>query len=86
MFESYTALRRTAKIRIHLAPLTSRFATDRLTALTQSTGAGLKTVPEVLFVCVHNAGRSQIANGLLDHVLRQLFTIGPWLPRGLTPS
>ena len=25
------------------------------------------TVPEVLFVCVHNAGRSQMAAGLLDH-------------------
>src|SRR3984893_2363972 len=25
-----------------------------------------KTVPEVLFVCVHNAGRSQMAAGLLD--------------------
>src|SRR4030081_3595490 len=24
-------------------------------------------VPEVLFVCVHNAGRSQMAAGLLDH-------------------
>ncbi|MFJ8817045.1 arsenate reductase ArsC [Amycolatopsis thermoflava] len=25
------------------------------------------TTPEVLFVCVHNAGRSQIAAALLDH-------------------
>jgi arsenate reductase (thioredoxin) len=25
------------------------------------------TVPEVLFVCVHNAGRSQMAAALLDH-------------------
>lgn len=25
-------------------------------------------VPEVLFVCVHNAGRSQMAAGLLDHI------------------
>jgi arsenate reductase len=25
-------------------------------------------VPEVLFVCVHNAGRSQIAAGLLDRI------------------
>jgi protein-tyrosine-phosphatase len=24
-------------------------------------------IPEVLFVCVHNAGRSQMAAGLLDH-------------------
>ena len=27
----------------------------------------VKTVPEVLFVCVHNAGRSQMAAALLDH-------------------
>ncbi|WP_406641365.1 arsenate reductase ArsC [Amycolatopsis sp. WGS_07] len=28
------------------------------------------TVPEVLFVCVHNAGRSQMAAGLLHHHAR----------------
>ncbi len=27
----------------------------------------MKDMPEVLFVCVHNAGRSQMAAGLLDH-------------------
>ena len=27
-------------------------------------------VPEVLFVCVHNAGRSQMAAGLLDHLAK----------------
>jgi arsenate reductase len=27
----------------------------------------LQPVPEVLFVCVHNAGRSQMAAALLDH-------------------
>ncbi|WP_433506954.1 arsenate reductase ArsC [Pseudonocardia halophobica] len=27
----------------------------------------MKTVPEVLFVCVHNAGRSQMAAALLHH-------------------
>jgi arsenate reductase (thioredoxin) len=26
-----------------------------------------RTMPEVLFVCVHNAGRSQMAAALLDH-------------------
>ncbi|MEO8091684.1 MAG: arsenate reductase ArsC [bacterium] len=29
------------------------------------TGRGFEDVPEVLFVCVHNAGRSQMAAGLL---------------------
>jgi protein-tyrosine-phosphatase len=27
----------------------------------------VKLVPEVLLVCVHNAGRSQMAAALLDH-------------------
>ena len=30
-------------------------------------GSIAKEVPEVLFVCVHNAGRSQMAAALLDH-------------------
>ena len=30
----------------------------------------MKHVPEVLFVCVHNAGRSQMAAALLDHRAR----------------
>jgi arsenate reductase (thioredoxin) len=30
----------------------------------------MKQVPEVLFVCVHNAGRSQMAAALLDHHAR----------------
>lgn len=68
VFESYTALRRTAKIHTHLTSLAARFAADRLTALAQSSGALAKDVPEVLFVCVHNAGRSQMAAGWLRHL------------------
>lgn len=67
VFESYTALARTAKISSHLAPLTERFARDRLTALAQAKGAAPHEVPEVLLVCVQNAGRSQMAAALLDH-------------------
>jgi protein-tyrosine-phosphatase len=66
VFESYTALRRTAKVTTHLPALTARFATERLTALAQAKGAITTDVPEVLFVCVHNAGRSQMAAGLLS--------------------
>jgi arsenate reductase len=43
-----------------------RFARQRLRALGQVEGKLVKEVPEVLFVCVHNAGRSQMAAGLLD--------------------
>ena len=42
-----------------------RFTRQRLRAMAQSQGLIEKTVPEVLFVCVHNAGRSQMAAGLL---------------------
>jgi protein-tyrosine-phosphatase/DNA-binding transcriptional ArsR family regulator len=44
-----------------------RFARERLRALAQAQGAIVRDVPEVLFVCVHNAGRSQMAAALLDH-------------------
>lgn len=33
------------------------------------------SVPEVLFVCVHNAGRSQMAAGLLHHHARGKVTV-----------
>ncbi len=42
-------------------------ARERLRALAQVEGKLGKDVPEVLFVCVHNAGRSQMAAALLDH-------------------
>ena len=67
VFESYASLRRTARIHTHLTALATRFAGDRLTALAQSQGAVPKDVPEVLFICVHNAGRSQMAAALLNH-------------------
>ena len=44
-----------------------RFSSQRLRALAQAEGTIAKDVPEVLFVCVHNAGRSQMAAALLDH-------------------
>ena len=50
-----------------VASMAARFATDRLTALAQAQGAAPKDVPEVLFICVHNAGRSQMAAALLNH-------------------
>ena len=43
-----------------------RFARERLTAAAHNEGMRPKSMPEVLFVCVHNAGRSQIAAALLD--------------------
>jgi arsenate reductase (thioredoxin) len=43
-----------------------RFARERLRALAQMEGKLTKDVPEVLFVCVQNAGRSQMAAALMD--------------------
>jgi protein-tyrosine-phosphatase len=45
--------------------LAHRFARERLKALAQMEGLIVKEMPEVLFVCVHNAGRSQMAAGLV---------------------
>jgi protein-tyrosine-phosphatase len=64
VLESYASLLRTAKVKAHLATQTTRFATDRLTALAQSAGALPSPLPEVLFVCEQNAGRSQMAAAL----------------------
>ena len=47
--------------------LIERFTTDRLRAVAKIEGSVMSDVPEVLFVCVHNAGRSQMAAALLDH-------------------
>ena len=52
-----------------LASRTAHFAAERLAALAT---AGARTAtgrpPEVLFVCVQNAGRSQLAAGILRHL------------------
>lgn len=63
--ESYHLLTQRARIRTHVVGMTKRFAGDRLRALGQARGLLSKFAPEVLFVCVHNAGRSQMAASLL---------------------
>jgi arsenate reductase len=45
---------------------TSQYIDGHQCALAQTQGSISKDVPEVLFVCVHNAGRSQMAAGLLN--------------------
>jgi protein-tyrosine-phosphatase len=54
-----------AKINVFVPVLAHRFARERLKALAQMEGLLVKEMPEVLFVCVHNAGRSQMAAGLV---------------------
>ena len=54
-----------ARINVYVPVLAHRFARERLRALGQAEGTIVKELPEVLFVCVHNAGRSQMAAGLV---------------------
>jgi protein-tyrosine-phosphatase len=56
-----------ARLKNYVPLFVHRFARERLRALGQVEGTIAKTVPEVLFVCVQNAGRSQMAAALLDH-------------------
>ena len=56
-----------ARINVFVPVLAHRFARERLKALGQAEGRIAKQVPEVLFVCVQNAGRSQMAAGLLSY-------------------
>ncbi|HLU28834.1 MAG TPA: arsenate reductase ArsC [Glycomyces sp.] len=65
--DSYIVLAATARVHTHLYVLAERFADERLAATAKATGLAASDIPEVLFVCVHNAGRSQVAAALLAH-------------------
>ncbi|MBM7795705.1 ArsR family transcriptional regulator [Pseudoglutamicibacter cumminsii] len=63
--EPYAGLMRSAKETRDMIQLTERFARQRLSDLTRDRTAG---TPQVLFVCVQNAGRSQLAAALLNQL------------------
>ncbi|MBL7486710.1 arsenate reductase ArsC [Frankia sp. AgB1.9] len=65
--DSYRLLARTARVTVFLPTLAERLTRERLEALAATRGLIPKRVPEVLFVCVHNAGRSQMAAALTRH-------------------
>ncbi len=65
--ECHRLLAQKSRLRRHLPLLTERFARERLTALAQSQGLIMREVPEVLYVCARNAGRSQMAAALTVH-------------------
>ena len=54
-----------SRINVFVPVLAHRFARERLKALAQAEKLIATEQPEVLFVCVHNAGRSQMAAGLV---------------------
>jgi protein-tyrosine-phosphatase len=51
----------------YLPVLVERFADQRLGELAKASGLRPKPVPQVLFICTENAGRSQLAAALLRH-------------------
>jgi arsenate reductase len=55
-------------IRSFLPILVARQAREQLMSTAQAQGKVAKKVPELLFVCVHNAGRSQMAAALAEHL------------------
>jgi protein-tyrosine-phosphatase len=58
----------TAKVTTYLPVLVARQAREQLMSAAQAEGRIAKAVPELLFVCVHNAGRSQMAAALAEHL------------------
>jgi protein-tyrosine-phosphatase len=68
MTEVQNDLRARATAETMLPPMVERFARDRLRALALVEGRMTTDVPTVLFLCVHNAGRSQMAAGWLRHL------------------
>jgi len=51
-----------------LPVMAERFARQRLHALARVEGKSIDGLPTVLFLCVHNAGRSQMALGWFNHL------------------
>jgi protein-tyrosine-phosphatase len=66
--DSLDRLMERARIPTWLPVLAERFAKERLRALVRLEAGAEVTTPSVLFLCVHNAGRSQIAAGWLRHL------------------
>lgn len=66
--EAKALLQSRATIATFLPVLVARHAREQLMATAQAEGRVAKKVPELLFVCVHNAGRSQMAAALAEHL------------------
>ena len=73
--DSLRLLLPTAKITAFLPVLVEKFAREQLRALGKLDGSLPSGVPGVLFLCVHNAGRSQMAAGWLRHLAGDRATV-----------
>jgi arsenate reductase len=66
--DSVDTLTDRAKSTMWIPLLAERFARDRLRALVRLDSEVTDLNPSVLFLCVHNAGRSQMAAGWMRHL------------------
>ncbi|MEI2785351.1 MAG: arsenate reductase ArsC [Candidatus Nanopelagicales bacterium] len=68
LYHSYDEFSGRAAVPQWLPLLAERFALQRLTALARVEGRTDDSRPVVLFLCVHNAGRSQMALGFFEQL------------------
>jgi protein-tyrosine-phosphatase len=68
LHSSYDQFAGRAKVPNFLPLLAERFARQRLRALAKVEGKSSDGKPIVLFLCTHNAGRSQMALGFFTHL------------------
>jgi arsenate reductase (thioredoxin) len=68
LYSSYDQFASVATVPTFLPLLAERFAKQRLRALAKVEGNVAGGKPAVLFLCVHNAGRSQMALGWFQHL------------------
>jgi arsenate reductase (thioredoxin) len=68
LVDSYDELASSATVTRWLVVGAENFARQRLQALAHAQATASGNVPAVLFLCVHNAGRSQIALGWFNHL------------------
>jgi arsenate reductase len=68
LHSSYDEFATRAAVKNYLPLLAERFARQRLRALAKVEGKHDDGVPVVLYLCTHNAGRSQMALGFFTHL------------------
>ncbi len=70
LMTSYDQFAERATVHTFLPLLAERFAAQRLQALAKVEGSSSDGLPVVLFLCVHNSGRSQMALGWFNQLAR----------------
>lgn len=68
VFESFDLLDAKSEVKVYLPSLTERFAKERLQALLKAKNLHDHDALDILFVCVHNSGRSQMAAGFMSQL------------------